>query len=224
MIDKIRTKDMKMYFYNGDARRIATWGAVGAAGFIAYQMMHTTVRRNIDPSSELQDPTECLNMDPAIRDAFINLQEFRACNDWLFRTALRNCDSLLFKEKTILDKTIVPNENDKVIAFTYFRVACNKLKMFQASVQEKMGNYHALVVQQLTTIIFRRANEHLIFIINSCSQSKSIDMLSKARADLSSNQIRTEAECLKKWETLKGKAETRIKNKQKSTTAEPSRY
>ena len=203
MFDKLRSKDLKMYFYNGDAKKIVTWGAVGAAGMIAYQMLNTTVRRNTNPATELVDPTECFNMDPEIRDAFINLQLYREVNTWLFHGAVRNCDCLLFKEQSILNQSIIPNEEDNIIAFTYFRVACNKLKMFQAAVQEKLGNRHAMIVQQLNTIIFQRADKHLIFILNACARSQPTDMLAKAKADIASTLKQSEGASLQKWDAIK---------------------
>lgn len=209
MVDKLRTQDLKLYFYNGDAKKIATWGALGAAGMIAYQFLNTTVRRNTNPAAELVDPTECFNMDADIRDAFINMQNYREVNTWLFRGALRNIDCLLFKEQSIVNQSIIPNENDNIIAFTYFSVACNKLKMFQAAIQERLGNRHAMIVQDLNTIIFNRAEQHFIFIINACARAKPTDMLAKARADIASKLKQTEGASFQKWDAIKRLAPAR---------------
>jgi hypothetical protein len=196
-----------MYFYNGDYRKIATWcalgGTLGAAGMVTYQMYNTTVRRNTNPASELVDSTECFNMDADIRDAFINLQEYRAVNPWLFHGAVRNLDCLLFKEQSIANQSIVPNENDNIIAFTYFSVACNKLKMFQSAVDERLGKHHALIVQQFNKVIFERAEQHLIFIINSCARSKPTNTLAKVRADIASTLKQTESASFQKWDAVK---------------------
>jgi len=203
---------MKMMVYPQDAKDFIKWGAIGFLGFGGYQLFMNIAKRNINPSVDFVDPVESMNCDPIIRDCFINIQPYRKLNPWLFKTALQNVDQLLFLENALLSQEVHPVRNDKVSAWTYFRMGVNRLNQFQFLVRERMGNEHGLAVNIFVKKIYEQMKKHALNVLHLCSEFKPEHLIARAplevdRAIRSFEEGKPLLTSEEKWKNLRGKIE-----------------
>ena len=177
---------MQMLLYQNDAKDFVKWGAIGFLGMGIYQLGIRVAKRNINPCVELKDRADSLNLDPIIRDSFINMQSYRELNPWMFKTSIQNVDHLLFLENVLLNKTVHPTRNDKVIAFSYFRMSLIRLNMFQLLVKEKLGNDHAMAVNIFVKKIYTQIQKHFLNVLHICSEFKPGNLVARASEEVKS--------------------------------------
>jgi hypothetical protein len=183
--DSNNTDDkMKMILYKNDVGDFVKWGAIGFLGMGIYQLGMRVAKRNINPCIELEDRADSLNLDPLIRDSFINIQSYRKLDPWLFKSAIQNVDHLLFLENALLNKSIVATRNDKVISFSYFRMAVIRLNTFQMCVKEKLGNDHAMAVNIFVKKIYKQIQKHFLNILHMCSEFKPGNLILRAKGEV----------------------------------------
>jgi hypothetical protein len=175
---------MKMILYKNDINDFMKWGAIGFLGMGIYQLGMRVAKRNINPCVELKDRADSLNHDPIVRDSFINIQSYRDLNPWLFRTALQNVDHLLFLENALLTKSVSPTHNDKVISFSYFRMAVIRLNMLQILVKEELGNDHAMAVNIFVQKIYGQIQKHFLNVLHICSEFKPNNLIARAKQEV----------------------------------------
>lgn len=168
----------------GDTNDILKWGILGFVGAGAYQLAQRLNLRSIDQCVDLKDRVEAFNMDPVILDSFLRIQPYRPLNPWGFSMAVRNTDYLLFLENALLKGDVAPVRNDRVLAFSYFRVAVTRLNMIQHEVKSKMSNEHALAMNIYVKKIYQQLRKHLLNVLHLCSTFKPEHMLQRAEADV----------------------------------------
>lgn len=169
-----------LQLYPGDAQKFLKWGSIGFLGFGLYQMSVTLAKRNINPCVEFKDQVEALNADPIIRDAMVQLQNYRELNPWLFKTALQNIDQLLFLESALLSQQVHPVKRDKDLAFTHFRMGVNRLSQFQFLVRKEMGNEHGMSVNILVKKVYTQLQKHLLNVLHLCSEFRPEHLIARA--------------------------------------------
>lgn len=169
-----------LQLYPGDAQKFLKWGSIGFFGFGLYQMALTLAKRNVNPCVEFKDQVEAMNTDPIVRDALIQLQNYRELNPWLFKTALQNIDQLLFLENALLSEQVHPVKRDKEIAFSHFRMGVNRLSQFQFLVRKEMGNEHGLSVNILVKKIYTQLQKHLLNVLHLCSEFRPDNLVARA--------------------------------------------
>lgn len=212
-------------FYPEDGKRFLQWGALGFLGLGAYQLFMTMAKRNINPCCELKDRVESLNNDPMIRDAFIHLQEYRELDPWAFKMALQNTDRLLFLEEALVSGRVPPVRNDKVLAFSSFRIAVQRLTIFQFTVRDKLGNDHGMCASIFTKKIYEQLQKHLLNVLHICSRFKPEDLIARAKVEVKQalrnyrKNIRP-VEPLDKWDHIQPKRRNK-KRKKKRSSPEP---
>lgn len=211
-------------FYPDDTKRFLQWGALGFLGLGAYQMFMTLAKRNINPCCELKDRTESLNNDPMIRDAFIHMQNYRELNPWLFKSALQNTDQLLFLEDALVSEKTVPVRKDKELAFTYFRMAVQRLNQFQMLVREELGNEQGMCVNIFVKKIYEQLQKHLLNTFHMCSRFKPENLIVRAQAEVQTALRNYRKNIpyknpLRKWEKVKRKKHRRRKEKRNRSTS-----
>lgn len=170
----------RMILYPDDAQKFLKWGTLGFVGLGLYQLFMTVAKRNINPSVEFKDPVESMNCDPIIRDSFVHIQSYRKLNPWLFKSALQNADKLLFLEDALLSQKAFPVRNDKVSAWTYFRLSVNRLNQFQYLVRERMGNEHGLAVNIFVRKVYDQLQKHVLNVFHLCSEFKPENLIARA--------------------------------------------
>ncbi len=178
--------------YANDIKQFLGYGLLGFLGFAGYQMVQTISKRQINACADFIDPVESMNCDATIRDALLTLQNYRKLNPWLFRSAVQNIDQLLFLENALLSGDIKPVKNDKVAAFSAFRVGLNRLGQFQQLIKERMGTEHAMAAHLYVRKIYENMQIHIVNILHMCSDFKPENLI--ARAPLEIGKI------LKAWE------------------------
>ena len=201
---------LNMIFYPEDAKRFLKWGALGFVGLGVYQMFMTVAKRNINPSVEFEDPVESMNCDPIIRDAFIHIQPYRKLNPWLYKTALQNADQLLFLENVLLSQEASAQRNDKVCAWSHFRMAVNRLNQFQFLVRERMGNDHGMAVNIFVKKIYEQLKKHVLNVLHLCSDFRPDRLIARAPMEVEQALQNYErgirpVSSDKKWKRLKRK-------------------
>jgi len=211
---------MNMILYPDDAKKFLKWGALGFIGLGAYQLFMTVAKRNINPSVEFTDPVESMNHDPIIRDSFIHIQPYRKLNPWLYKSALQNVDQLLFLENALLSQEVSPVRNDKVAAWSHFRMGVNRLNQFQFLVRERMGNDHGMAVNLFVRKIYDQMKKHALNILHLCSEFKPENLIARApfeveRALKNYEEGREPENPEAKWERLRTKIERRKARKER---------
>ncbi len=157
--------------YNMDIKDALKWGGFAALGAFGYNIFLKSMERQIQPGAALKDlpPANSIVEDQGILDHLVQLQTYREVEPWLFWSAVRNLDMLLFLEQQILLKKFAPVRKDKVLAWTHFRVGINDLNEFQFTVHQEMGSEHGKVANMLVENIFDRAVKHLLNVMTLCS-------------------------------------------------------
>ena len=216
-------KKKGIVLYPSDASLFLKYGIAGFVGFGVYSIAMQLAKRNINPEVEFQDPVESMNCDPIIRDAFINIQSYRELNPWLFKSALQNVDQLLFLEDALLSRKVRPVKSDKIIAFSYFRMGCNRLGQLQWLIKEKLSSEHALTFNLYVRKIYAQLQKHLLNILHLCSEFKPQHLIERAPLeiarilkDLEENR-KPEEDSLARWEKMKEKAHHKRRHKHKDT-------
>ena len=181
---KEKKEEKKLILRKNDVTDFLKWGSIGFLGFGIYQLGMRVAKRNINPSCDLKDRADSLDCDPLIRECFINIQEYRDLNPWLFKTALQNVDHLLFLEHVLLTKKVFPTRNDKAISFSYFRMGIIRLNMFQLLVKEKLGNDHGVCVNIFVEKIYTQLQKHFLNILHLCSEFKPEFLISRAKKEV----------------------------------------
>lgn len=190
LVERLLTLDR--YQVNGnDWYAFLKYGAIGFVGFGAYQVGTRMIKRDLDAAVDFVIPVECVPQDRILCSAFVDLQEYIRVNEWLFKCALVNCDHLMFLERALLQGSITPTRNDKVIAFSHFRLAATRLKMFQISVHEKLGASHAALVNILIRRIYGQLQIHFTNVLHVCKQFHPDQLLKEARRDIDAWEKRT---------------------------------
>jgi hypothetical protein len=133
---------------------------------------------------EFEDRVESLHTDPSLQRAFRSLQEYRNLNPWLFTSAILNTDHLLFLEQALTSEQVLPTRNDKNLAFSHFRLAATRLRMFQECVKDKLGVAHAVTVNSLVKQIYIHLQGHFTAVLNVCTNFNPTRMLKEARRDI----------------------------------------
>ncbi len=157
-------------FYPGDAKNAVQVGLLGFVAFSAYNLFTVFMKRNINPSVDFIDPVESMNCDPIIREAFIIIQNYRKLDPALFKAAVLNVDQLLFLENAMISQQIKPVYNDKILAWTHFRMGVNRLAELQAVIKDTMGNDHALAANMYIKKIYAQMQKHLLNVLHLCSE------------------------------------------------------
>lgn len=174
----------KTFFYKQDVQDFVKWGSIGFLGLGIYTIGMKVAKRNINSAIDLKDQTESVHLDQTVLEAFLNLQSYRDLNPWLFRTALHNIDHLLFLEDVLLRKVTLPTHNDKIISFSYFRIAVSRMNAFQLLVKERLGNDHGLVVNILIKNVYTQLQKHLLNILHMCSEFKPENLIARAQQEV----------------------------------------
>jgi hypothetical protein len=180
--------------YQHDLKNAARWGLAGGVALGLYQLGLTLMRRKLHPEVQLIDQQEKLHLDSIIYDAFMQLQAYRKLNVFLFTTALHNTDRLLLLEDVLYQKEVFANKNDPIIAWTYFKMAVNRLKLFQMEVKQQLGKEHAFAVNTLVNKIYSQLQKHLMNILHMCQQFNVSDMIKQADRAIAEAQSRHRAE------------------------------
>jgi len=170
--------------YASDVKQLVGYGLLGFLGFAGYHMVQTIAKRQINACADFIDPVESMNADPTIRDALLTLQNYRKLNPWLFRSAVQNIDQLLFLESALLAGDIKPVKNDKVAAFSAFRVGLNRLGQFQQLIKEKMGTEHAMAANLYVRKIYDNMQTHILNILHMCSDFKPEHLIERAPLEI----------------------------------------
>jgi len=166
---------------SGDLRKIM-WGfLIAGLGGGAYKLAEQLARRSINPNVDLQDRVESIHLDPVILQSFLKLQEWRKISAPAFKTAIQNVDNLLFLESALMSQEINPQKTDKVLAFTYLRIALNRLTTFQNIVKEQLGNQDAFTVNMYVKPIHEQLLKHTLNILHLCSQFNPERTVQRAR-------------------------------------------
>lgn len=199
-----------LQLYPGDAQKFLKWGSIGFLGFGLYQMAVTLAKRNVNPCVEFKDPVEAMNADPIIRDALIQLQNYRELHPCLFKTSLQNIDQLLFLENALLSQKVHPVKNDKDIAFSHFRVGVNRLQHFQFLVRKEMGNEHGMTVNILVKRIYAQMQKHLLNVLHLCSEFRPENLVARAPLEVGvalrrMEEGRAPENSYARWDELRGK-------------------
>lgn len=199
-----------LQLYPGDAQKFLKYGTIGFVGFGLYQMAVTMAKRNVNPCVEFKDPVEAMNADPIIRDALIQLQNYRELHPCLFKTALQNIDQLLFLENALLAQKVYPVKNDKDIAFSHFRVGVNRLSQFQFLVRKEMGNEHGMTVNILVKRIYSQMQKHLLNVLHLCSEFRPENLIARAPLEVGvalrrMEEGRAPENSYARWDELRGK-------------------
>ena len=171
-------------FQKKDASQVLRWGMVGFAVFGAYNMSSTILRRQIDPSGELVDECGSLHNDPTLCKLLIDLQHYRSLNPWLFSTAILNIDTLILLENGLVTGYIDPARNDKVIAFTHYKVAVDRLNMLLYEIKTKLGNDHGLLAHNLINDIYKNLRKRFLNILHLCSQYNPQSLIRRAEDEI----------------------------------------
>ena len=171
-------------FDKDDIKHFLRWGAIGFVALGTYKLSTQVVTKNISASAELKDMTESIHLDPKLCQAFIQLQAYRKLNPWLFRTSLQNADHLLFLESVLLDGDVIPVKNDKIIAYTHFKMSVTRLTKFNDEIFAALGSAHGLAVNMHTKIISSQLQKHLMNILHVCSQFKPHQLIEQALNEL----------------------------------------
>ncbi len=182
--DQKNTQEPLLHFYPSDISSIVKCGAGGFAALATYQLLKNSVKRNIDPSSTLIDPCESMNADPKIRDNLIKLQSYRKIETTLFGHAIQNIDKLLFLEKVLKSGETRGTQNDKCIAFAYYRLALNRLNMFQMLILEMLGNEHGKCANILVDEIYSQLQKHLLNVFHLCTDFNPDKILQTAEKEV----------------------------------------
>jgi hypothetical protein len=140
--------------------------------------------QGVDPGSVLLDPCSAVGADAGLLRSFVQLQHYRDLNPWLFKMSMQNIDHLLYLADALRRGTVKPLRNDKVLAFSYFRVGLKRLAAFQALVRDKLGVDHAAAVHLTTAEIYKRAQIHLLDIFQLCSEFRPDDLRERAGAEI----------------------------------------
>ncbi len=198
--------------YPGDFGKIAKWCVIGAVGFSAYQTAVMMAKRNVNGCVDFKDPVEAMNNDPIIRDALLQMQNYRDLNPWLFKTALQNIDQLLFLENALLSQQVSPVKKDKDIAFTHFRMGVNRLSQFHYIVTKELGTEQGMVVDVLLKRIYSQMQKHLLNILHMCSQFNPENLIARAPLEVRMALRRMEEghgpeDSRAKWDEMRGKLE-----------------
>jgi len=171
-------------FQKKDAAQFVRWGMIGFTIFGAYQMSSTILKRQIDPSGELIDECGSLHNDPQLCAHFIDLQHYRALNPWLFSTAILNADTLVLLENGLVTGFITPARNDKIIAFTHFKVAVERLNMLLSIIKEKMGVDHGMLAHVLVNDIYKNLRKRFLNILHMCTQYNPESLIRRAEEEI----------------------------------------
>jgi hypothetical protein len=179
-----KSEDSLLHFYPSDIPSMVKCGAGGFVALAGYQLLKNSVRRNIDASATLVDPCESMNSNPKIRDNLIKLQSYRKIEVTLFGHAVQNIDKLLFLEKVLKSGETRGTQNDKCVAFAYYRLALNRLNMFQMLVLEMLGNEHGKCANILVDEIYSQLQKHLLNIFHLCSDFNPDKILQTAEKEV----------------------------------------
>jgi hypothetical protein len=101
---------------------------------------------------------------------------------------------LLLLEDVLYQKEVFANKNDPIIAWTYFKMAVNRLKLFQMEVKQQLGKEHAFAVNTLVNKIYSQLQKHLMNILHMCQQFNVSDMIKQADRAIAEAQSRHRAE------------------------------
>ena len=214
-------KPFRPIFQPDDAKKFMQWGAVGFMSMGLYQMFMTLRKRNVNACVDFKDPVESMNHNPIIRDAMLQLQSYRELNPWMFKSALQNIDQLLFLEAALMSDTVKPLKNDKIIAWSNFRIGINRLSQFQYIIRKQMGNEHAMVVDIFIKQIYSQMQKHLLNILHLCAQFKPDNLIARApfeveRVIKDMEQGREPRDTMQDWDRVREKLDKkRSKHKHK---------
>lgn len=167
-----------------DVQHFFRWGAIGFLSLGVYKLSTQIVGKNILASSQLTDMTESIHLDPKLCNAFVQLQGYRKLNPWLFRTSLQNADHLLFLENILIQGNAIPVRNDKIIAFTHFRMCLTRMNEFVTRIKAKMGNGHGLAAKLYMDVAIDQMKKHLLNVLHECSKFKPQDLISRAEEEI----------------------------------------
>lgn len=182
-MNSVNTREKDVYTF-------LKYGAIGFVGMGVYKVGTKMIKRDLDPSVEFEIPVESVQRDRVLTKAFLDLQEYKGVNEWLFRCAILNCDHLMFLEQVLMQGDVTPVRNDKVIAFSHFKLASTRLKMLQISVHEKIGAHHAALVGVLIKKIYSQMQIHFTNILHMCKDFKPENLLKEARKDIAAWESR----------------------------------
>jgi hypothetical protein len=172
------TKDLVA---SSDVSNALKTGAVGFASLFGTEMVYRMMKRKIDPCVEIKFPTEAIQYDAGIREAFVKLQHYAELSPYLFKTALNNIDSLLFLERALMLKEIHPKPlRDKQLAFANISVCASRLQCFQQLIKHHLGAHHAFVANIYVKQIYERARVHVLNVFHLCDAVNTSQLLAEA--------------------------------------------
>lgn len=164
-----------------DAIKYAVMGFVTAGSLHAAS---TLIQKRMDVAHELKHETTAMHHNPELTKRFVTLQTYAKLNKWAFQAALINVDSLLYLEDALLKKKIVPVYNDKLVAFSHFRVALMRLNSLALAIQNSMDQRHYVLVCLEIEEITKLLKKHVINILSLCSRFNVDDLIEQARTNL----------------------------------------
>lgn len=145
-------------------------GCVGFLGLGAYYLSMVASKRQINPACDLKAPNEAISADPIILNALLNLQKYRDLNPVIFMLAVRNVDRLLFMEGALLQKKTFVCRRDKHLAFTFLRVAINRMQDLIYLIKTHTSAEHALVASLEAEKIYTQLQKHTLNIFHMASK------------------------------------------------------
>ena len=169
--------------YPKDGADFIKWGAMGFVGLGLYNVATKVLHRNLNPCADLIDTTEAMNTDPIIRDAFVNLQEYRELNPYLFKAAVQYIDRLLFLESVLLAGN-PPGRQDKYLASTCLRMGINKLARFKFEIKNELGVMHMTAANIYIQQIYTQVQKHILNVFHLCSKFNPKVLVAKAKAEI----------------------------------------
>jgi hypothetical protein len=181
------TENRDVKFFKKDGQDFLRWGVIGFFLFGTYNLSLRMLSRQVDRGCELLDSTDRIRQNKVLCHAFLELQNYRQVNIWMFKTAIINADHLLILEQGLMNEDIIPIDTDKNLAFTHFKVCVSRLNAFQHKIKETMSLEHAFLVNSVVKTIYETLQKHVLNIFHLCSQYKPENLMKRARQEIHIN-------------------------------------
>lgn len=156
-------------------------------GFVTVGTIHATstlIQKRVNIDKVLLFETTAMYIDPELTKRFVRVQTYINVNKWAYQSALINADSLLYLGEALGKKQISPVYNDKLVAFSHYRVCLIRLHALAQSVKDVMDQRHFVLICIEIDEIKKLLRRHVLFVLNLCAKFNVNDLIEQAHAEL----------------------------------------
>jgi hypothetical protein len=174
-----------------DWTTVGLYSVIGAALAGGFSFFQQGTRPKYGLGLGLPVETTAFDLDPALDQYFRELETYRYYFPEAYDAGLRHTDTLLFREKQLLQKTVVPQLITRSEPDIFIALAMEQLNKLYIMSQQKKQTYHALKIEQIVKNIKAQCILHRTNILKLCDQYMSLPPLLSSSSSSSSSSLPT---------------------------------